>query len=321
MAEINLGELAALTLDKAIPKLNDNATNNIQLLKILKRFNRVKTYDGSPNIRELLTYQANGTYTRYAKAQSVNISPLPTADTAVFSPRSVMVSMSITGEEILDNSGASQIENLLTAKMIGMEVEYKNKFEIDLWSNGTADGGLQIGGMQALVADSPSSGIVGGINSALYSWWRNFSYDATTDGGAAATSANIQTYMTRAATLQMRSDDQFDFAIADNNYWQAYHGSLLSALIIKDKYDSGSMEIDFMGRPVIHAGGYNGACPANHMYFLVSRTLTLRVHNKRNFTQVGKEREPLNQDMMVKLVGWRGNMTINNRLVNVVLKD
>jgi hypothetical protein len=43
------------------------------------------------------------------------------------------------------------------------------------------------------VADTPTSGTVGGIDRATYSFWRNQTYDATTDGGSAATTANIQT--------------------------------------------------------------------------------------------------------------------------------
>lgn len=323
MAEPLLEEIVAATFEKVLPELQDNASNNVPLFRHFKEAGNVQTYDGGTDIRHLLLYQTNGTYTRFEGWQEVYIAAIKTLNAAKFDPKSVMVSFSISGEEELDNSGEAQLIDLVTTKMEGMDAEFTNNMDTDLWSDGTANGGLQIGGMQSLIADSPSSGIVGQINAATWDFWRNYSYDATTDGGAAATSSNIQTYMTHVATRRVRNGDVFSRIFADQNYWELYHQSLLAIqrTSYEKKYGSGSLELEFMGRPVVHCGGYNGGCPANHMYFVVDKTVKLRPHARRNYTQVGKERRSINQDGMVKLVGWRGNLTIGNRLLNSVLKD
>ena len=48
----------------------------------------------------------------------------------------------------------------------------------------------------------------------------------TTNGGAAATSANIQTYMNRLYVQLVRGADKPDLIVADNNYWRLYLESL-----------------------------------------------------------------------------------------------
>jgi hypothetical protein len=83
--------------------------------------------------------------------------------------------------------------------------------------------GKQIGGLQLLVADTPTSGTVGGI-SRSNTFWRNQTYDATTDGSAAATVANIQTYMNEVFLRCTRGDDKPDMILASKHVLQALLG-------------------------------------------------------------------------------------------------
>jgi len=52
-----------------------------------------------------------------------------------------------------------------------------------------------VNGLQLLVAAAPTTGVVGGIDRATWTFWQNQAYGAVTNGGAAATAANIQNYM------------------------------------------------------------------------------------------------------------------------------
>ncbi|NDD05526.1 MAG: phage major capsid protein, partial [Proteobacteria bacterium] len=45
-----------------------------------------------------------------------------------------------------------------------------------------------------------------------------------------------------------------------------------------------------------------------------------RPHVDRFFTPLGDDRFAVNQDAMVKLVGFAGNMTVSNRKLQAVLK-
>jgi hypothetical protein len=55
------------------------------------------------------------------------------------------------------------------------------------------------------------------------------------------------------------------------------------------------------------------------MYFLNTDYIHFRPHSARNFVPIGGERQSVNQDAMVKLLGFAGNMTLSNASLQGVL--
>jgi hypothetical protein len=192
MASPNLSEIVTTTLRNRSGKLADNVTNNNALLNRLNKKGNVKPVDGGRSIVQELDYQENGTFKRYSGYETLDISPSEVFSAAEFDWKQGAVSVSISGLEELQNSGSERVIDLLESRIKNAERTMANNVSGDLYSDGTASGGKQIGGLQHIIADAPSTGTVGGINRATYSFWRNFSFDATTDGGGAATSSNIQ---------------------------------------------------------------------------------------------------------------------------------
>jgi hypothetical protein len=72
------------------------------------------------------------------------------------------VAVSISGLEMIQNSGKERMIPLLESRIGNAERTMKNNLSNDCYSTGTADGGKQIGGLQLLVADVGNSGVVGG---------------------------------------------------------------------------------------------------------------------------------------------------------------
>ena len=60
---------------------------------------------------------------------------------------------------------------------------------------------------------------------------------------------------------------------------------------------------------VVLGGGIGNQATANHMWFLNTNYIYFRPHADRNFTPIGGERQSVNQDAVVKLIGWAGNLT------------
>jgi hypothetical protein len=58
--------------------------------------------------------------------------------------------------------------NLLESRIGNAERTMQNSLSSDCYSNGTADGGKQIGGLQLLVSSTNNSGVVGGIDSGTW---------------------------------------------------------------------------------------------------------------------------------------------------------
>jgi hypothetical protein len=57
------------------------------------------------------------------------------------------------------------------------------------------------------------------------------------------------------------------------------------------------------------------------MYFLNTDYIHFRPHKDRNFAPIGDDRYAVNQDAMVKLIGFAGNMTLSNAFLQGVLSQ
>lgn len=322
MASPNLSEIITTTLRNRTGKLADGVTKNNALLLRLSKKGKVKTVTGGRTIVQEVEYQENSTYKRYSGYDVLNINPSDVMTAAEYNYAQAAVAVSISGLEQLQNSGEWQVIDLLESRIGNAERTMRNNISLDCYSNGTADGGKQIGGLQLIVADTNTNS-VGGIDGNTWPWWRNVVFDATTDGGAAATSSNIQSYMNRVYIQLVRGPDAPDLIVADNNYYRLYMESLqtIQRIASDEMAQAGFQSLKYMGSDVVLDGGFGGGAPTNHMYFLNTDYIFLRPHADRNFVPLSPDRYSVNQDAMVNLIGWAGNMTCSNRFLQGALKD
>lgn len=318
-----LTEIVTTTLRNRTGKLADNVTKNNALLNRMKKKGKVKTVSGGRTIVQELEYAENGTYKRYSGYESLNISPSDVFTGAEYNYAQAAVAVSISGLEMLQNNGEEAIIDLLESRISNAEKTLVNNIALDCYSDGTADGGRQIGGLQLLISTNPTTGVVGGLDasSSIAAFWRNIAFSAVTNGGAAATAANIQSYMNRIYVQLVRGTDVPDIIVADNNYYRLYLESLQSIQRIAsdEMAKAGFDSLKYMQADVVLDGGFGGGAPTNTMYFINSDYLYFRPHVDRNFAPLGDDRFAVNQDAMVKLIGFAGNMTVSNRRLQGVL--
>lgn len=322
MASPNLNEIVTTTLRNRTGKLADNMTKNNALLSRMKRRGSIDPVDGGRTIVQELEYAENSTYQRYAGYEVLNIQPSDVFTAAEFDWKQASVAVTISGlEGDVQNVGENAIIKLLSSRIKNAEKTMMNNLSIDMYSNGTADSGKQIGGLQLLVADTPTSGVVGGIDSALWTFWRNQSYSGATDGGAAVSSTTITGYMDELYLRTSRGNDHADLIIADNNYFKAYWQSLqaIQRITNNELGEAGFMNLKFMNSDVVFDGGQGGGCPANHMYFLNTDYIKYRPSSNRNMVPL-ENVQSINQDATVQLIVWAGNMTVSNRALQGVLR-
>lgn len=332
MANPNLSEIITTTLRNRSGVLADNFQKNNALVKRLGEKGKIKPFRGGRTIVQELQYQENGNAGWYSGYDTISVAAADVFSAAEFDIKQLAVSVSISGLEMLQNTGKWAVTDLLESRIENAEGTLMNFLSTGVYSDGTGSGGKIVGGLQLLVADSPSTGTVGGINRASFPFWRNVSFDSTTDGGAAATSANIQSYMNRVYIQLVRGAHRPDLIVADNNYWRLYLESLQSIQrITEDKAgQAGFLKLKYMDADVVLDGGFAGvsgsgsagAATANHMYFLNTDYLFLRPHSERNMVPLDPgSRYSVNQDAIVKLIGWAGNLTVSNCSLQGVLKD
>jgi hypothetical protein len=316
-----VNEIVTTTLRNRSGKTADNVSKNNALLSRLRKKGKMKSVDGGRTIVQELEYAENGTYKRYSGYEQLNIAPSDVFTGAEYNYAQAAVAISMSGLEMLQNSGKNAIIDLLEGRIQNAERTLVNNIALDCYSDGTADGGRQIGGLQLLVSNNPNSGTVGGIDRSAWAFWRNKKFSGLTDGGAAVSSANIQSFMNRLYLQLVRGADKPDLIVADNNFYRFYLESLQAIQRIQstDEGMAGFGGLKYMQSDVVLDGGYGGGSPVNSMYMLNTDYIYFRPHKDRNFAPIGDERLAVNQDAMVKLVGFAGNMTLSNAFLQGVL--
>lgn len=323
MPSPNLSEIVTTTLRNRSGEFADNMLDNNALLNRLKKRGKVRTLSGGRTIVQELEYADNQTVKNYSGYETLNISPSDVFTAAEFDWKQKAVAVTISGLEQLQNSGPEAIIPLLASRIENAVKSMKNSLAADVYSNGTADGGKQIGGLQLLVSKTPTSGTVGGIDRATWTFWQN----KATVSGTAASATNIQERMNAMALSLVRGTDKPDLIVADGNYYNHYLSSLqaIQRVTSEDMAGSGFVSLKYFGHggsaDVVLDGGQGGNCPANTMYFLNTDYIHLCVHKDRNMVPIGDDRFAVNQDAMVKLIGFAGNMTLSNGSLQGVLSQ
>ena len=197
--------------------------------------------------------------------------------------------------------------------------------------------------MQLLVSTAPTSGVIGGIDRSTWTFWQNNAYSGNTNGGAPTSTANIQNYMDSLWVQLVRGRDSPDLIVADNNYYKLYWQSLQAIQRIATENGEGEFgalgfqTLKYNTADVVLDGGFQGfstdplpyetsagtsavgGAPSNTMYMLNTKYLHWRPHARRNMVPLDPDRFSVNQDAMVKLIGWAGNMTLSNSFLQGVL--
>jgi len=341
MPQPNLSEIVTTTLRSRTGVLQDNVSRNNALLARLNRKGRIKPFSGGRTIVQELNYANNSTFTWYSGYQTININPSQVFSAAEFPIRQAALAVSISGLEELQNSGEEAIIDLLESRVQNGEDTFMNGLSNGIYGDGSVAG--SIGGVQLLVADSPSTGTVGGIDRATWAFYRNLVFAALTNGGAAASAANILQYMDRLWVQLVRGRDFPDLIVADNNMYTFYMQALQSIQRVTsengapDLGEAGYTSLKYMNSDVVLDGGFQGfsgdplpfettsstssvgGAPTGHMYFLNTNYIWFRPHSQRNMVPLDPDRFSVNQDAMVRLLGWAGNMTLGNAFLQGVI--
>lgn len=311
-ANASYTDILATTIESRSGVVADNVTDNNALLTRLRQRGRQKPFSGGSSILQELSFQDNATAMYYSGAEVLNINPADVISAAQYPIKQAAVAVTMSGLEMLQNSSEEQIIDLMDARIDVGESSIENLISSGIYSDGTGSNGKQITGLQAMVVASPSTGIVGGINRATWSFWQNQVYDFSTSAGASASSSNIQTGFNTLYARTSRGSDVVDLILLDNVFWGFYMASLQNLQRFpgsKDLADLGFITAKFMNADVVLDGGIGGNIPTNSGYFLNSKYIFFRPHSKRNFVPIGGERMSTNQDAIVQLIGWAGNMT------------
>lgn len=327
VVSVDWGDIVTTTLESRSNIIADNISNNNALLALMRERGNVDYFDGGREIYQELRYAENQTFIWYSGTEFLNVSHNDTMTAARFPLKQASIAVVMSGLEMIQNSGNEAKLKLITQRVKSAESTFWNQMSAGLYSDGTSFGGRQIGGLALLVSKVPTSGVVGGIDRSAQTWWRNSAVNANTDTRGVVTSSNIQSYMNTTTINLKRNAEGVDLIVFDGNYYNAYLTSLQAIQRVTSdrmrKVGSGFTSLAYYGAgkevDVVLDGGRNGQIPANTGYFLNTEYIHYRPARERNFKVFGGDRANINQDAIVRIMGWAGNLTIDNCSLQGVL--
>lgn len=330
VTDARLMEAFSLALEHRQGAIQDLVSNSNVVFDEFRSRGAWKTFSG-PTIRVPLLYAESGSYVRYQGYDFLNPSPVELVNDAVFEPKMGAVSVTLSNEEILKNSGENQLHSVFKVHIEAAEQELIDRFTEDLHSAGSEY--RQIGGLQKAVPTTPTNDY-GGISRNDNTIWRTTTYNANsiTVGGTAITavsSTTIKPLLNHICINRSRGNKGPNLFLMDGNHFQAYSAATEAIQRVTD--DTRNSRLGFtslkyygVGRSVdiVLEGGIGSAMPADTTYALDMSSLAFYYHPDRAVgSRIGGKQMPINQDAIVQHLGFMGEFVLNNPLHNVKLYD
>jgi hypothetical protein len=292
----------------------DNVFLHTPLLFWLKESNRRKILNGGYSIVEPLMYGKNTTVKSYSGYEELDTTPQEGITSAEFNWKQVAGSISISREEERKNNSEHAIVNLLESKMQQTELSLEDALTAMLYSDGTGNSGKDILGLLAICADAPATGILGGIDRATNTWWRNY---AVSGVQSATAFDNLLDRMETMYNTCSKGSDHPEIYVSGQTVFEGYKGLLLqneryTKVVSEGKMaklvaNGGFTTVMFNGIPVI----YDDQCPAGKMYGLNSKYLKWVADTETNFITTDFVR-PEDKDAKTAQILFMGNLTVAN---------
>lgn len=329
MAEPGLSELITTTGRLRSMKLKDNVSDSHPVLVAMEKYDGMVSADGGRTIIEEMAYAQNGSVGWYVGNEEFDSSTNPTMTSAEYQWKQLGGSVFITGLEKRQNNGKEQYINLVTSRMQLLEDTMMNQLHAGLVSDGTGSSGKQLAGLKLLIAKTPTSGTVGGINRASSDavFFRNYKFNTASDWSNGSISVtNVKQAYDKVIDNTTRLNDKPKIATAGTTHWEALMGAMQAIQRVEDPdlVKAGFENIVYRGVPVVFAGGisFSGETiqQADLTYFINTKYLKLVYHKDANFDFL-EEVQSINQDMIARLMVWMGACTLSNAKAQGVLYD
>ena len=275
----------------------------------LRMFNsRAEVETGGKEIQEDVLYAKNsGTW--FDGYDEVGTAAVDGITMAFFPWRYYSVPITISMTEDEENANAEGAMKLMAAKSKQSLLTARDAINAAIYA---AQSGQACLGLQDLVADTPTTGTVGGINRANATWWRN-QYDATSTNVDNKT-GDVYDGLSRMSSVWNNCSEGND-SPTDIFTTLTVFGDL-QTIFESTGYarlsagDSGEADAGF---PVFRGATvrYDRDCASQHMYFLNKEYIKMKIMSGKNFAKT-PFKEPTNQFAQVAFIVIGLQLVINN---------
>lgn len=322
-----LRQTLTATVARRSREVQDIVYNSTPLTRILRDRGNIRVKRaGGPELRVPIQFDKLGAqwFTGYDK---IEITPKELLNSAVFNWSRVVSMFSLTGTELLYNSGEEAQIDLMEFYVDSAEKAVREEFELALVQDGTGAGGRQMIGLGGALPIVPNAGVYGGIDRAEVVQWRTSTFNATTDfpdivgaDSPAWNSATARPIIERISLNRSVNGSYADLLIADSLSYQAISSSFVAHQRLQSERSArlGYMGLSYMtpAGPVeiVAAGGIGSVMPANTIYGIDTSALAIYEFPNQSFVPFhsGDGMKPINQDAIAQGIVWSGQLVLEN---------
>jgi hypothetical protein len=278
LAVPNRGQLiAAAWEDYVKTEPADQIFNYFWLLENLRVGDSFRKGAGDP-ITGTIEYAINTTVKAMAELETLDTTRIDVFDRYEYAWKFVGGDIVMSEFEKQVTSGGAGKFDLEAGKIDNLKKSMQQQINTDLFSDGSGTAGKQAGGLQYIVSTTPTTGTVGSINRATYTFWRN----QQTSGAKTSTAFdNLKgtmrsIYNLCSSGVGMQTPE---FAVTDRPTFEGYESLSVSIERLMrsnttDKLLSGYKGDHIMFKDIPLA--FDLAAPAANVYILNRRNLFIR---------------------------------------------
>lgn len=275
MAAINAGQNASAAWQAYVPADPvDNIFLRHFLLEQMRENGSFEEQHGDV-IRANLEYALNPNVKFIAEFETVTVSRPDTFDNAEYTWKIIAGDVPMSDLEAGITTGSAAKYDLRARKIVNLKSTMDEKTNTSFFSDGTGTSSKEFGGLQLIVSTTPTTGTVGLINRATYSFWRNQQQTGTktTTAGDNLLSSLTTLYNNCSNGI---GEQNPTYLISDQTSFQIYEG--LTPTIERLVRDSTNNKLvrGFKGDQVFFKDipfGYDPSCPSGNAYMLNNRNL------------------------------------------------
>lgn len=298
----NVLTLLTTTMENRRGEIQDNIFNDLPTLAYLKDKKRVRV-DGGATIVQALMYAANGTAQFYNGYDLLDTTPQEGFTGAQYKWKEAATSVSVSNrEETIQNTGKSEVFNIVKAKMDQAEMSLKSIINTALYN--TAPAATAINSLPIMV-DTTST--IGDVNSTTNSWWQ-----ALVTGSGSFATQGLSDMTTMFNTLITRGGGSLpvDLIMTTPTVHAFYEGKLTPNIRYEKTLTAEGSFTDLQFKTA--AVRFDVACNSGVMYFLNTDALELIVNSGNDF-KMTEFVKPSNQTAKVAQLVVAMELTTNNR--------
>jgi hypothetical protein len=254
----------------------DNVFARHWLLEQLRSNSSFEKQNGRA-IFHILEYALNNTVKFMSEYEELDVTAQTTFDQCEFAWKNLGGDVPMSEfEKAITAAGAGKFD-LMSKKIDNLKSTMEEVANTACFADGTGTSGKEFGGLQYLVSSTPTTGTVGQINRATFSFYRN-----QQTSGAKTTTAYDNLKSTATTIYNNCSNgigkENPTFAVTTQTVFQGFE-SLLTTQERYDRQGTGDLGVSgFKGQKIQFKDiplAYDAACPSGNMYILNNRNLHL----------------------------------------------